>query len=128
MIFPYAFGFISGTKGEDGDPLDAMVISNDAYFTGCHMEARLIGALEAEQKEKGKKKFRNDRYFFVPAGDDDLLFRHIKSIHDFGNEHNRQLTEFFINYNRLAGKLFKPMKLLSATEAASLLRKSNQQS
>ena len=48
MVFPYDFGFIPDTAGEDGDPLDALVLSEIASFTGAHLTCRLIGALKAE--------------------------------------------------------------------------------
>lgn len=120
MVFPYAFGLIKGTKGEDGDPLDAMVISTQEYVTGCEIKARLIGCLLAEQTEKGKK-IRNDRYFFVP--DDDMLLKHIKNIRDFGREHTEQLQEFFINYNKIVGRIFRPLRIANTLAAASLLKK-----
>ena len=91
MVFPYHFGFIPGTKGEDGDPLDGMVISEFSSFTGAHLLCRLIGALIASQSDKGKT-IRNDRYFFVPV--DSLVFRHIHTLDDFGKEHNGQLKIF----------------------------------
>src|SRR5688572_15323925 len=80
MVFPYDFGFIPGTKGEDGDPLDAMIISEFDSFPGCHIDCRLIGALRAEQIEK-RKKLRNDRFFFVPV--DSVLHSQVKSIREF---------------------------------------------
>jgi inorganic pyrophosphatase len=120
MVFPYAFGLIKGTKGEDGDPLDAMVISAGKFEAGAEIRARLIGCMLAEQTEKGKK-IRNDRYFFVP--DDDLLLKHIKHIRDFGKEHTEQLQEFFINYNKIAGRIFRPLRITNTGAATSLLKK-----
>src|SRR5436309_9611011 len=58
--FPYDFGFLPGTKGEDGDPLDVLVLMDESAFPGCVIEARLIGVLEIEQAEDGEK-YRNDR-------------------------------------------------------------------
>jgi inorganic pyrophosphatase len=66
MCFPYDFGFIPNTKGEDEDPIDALIISEFGTFPGCKIECRLIGALLAEQTEKNKV-IRNDRFFFVPC-------------------------------------------------------------
>jgi inorganic pyrophosphatase len=54
-VFPFDFGSIPGTKGEDGDPLDVLVLMDEPAFTGCLMEARLIGVIEATQTD-GKKK------------------------------------------------------------------------
>ena len=32
LVFPFDFGMIPGTKGEDGDPLDIIVVSESATF------------------------------------------------------------------------------------------------
>jgi inorganic pyrophosphatase len=122
MVFPYHFGFIPGTTGEDGDPLDGMVISESTSFTGAHMACRLIGALLASQSEKGKT-MRNDRYFFIPV--DSIVFAHIKSVHEFGSRHNQQLKDFFINYNLAENKKFTPLKIISASRALSLINKAS---
>jgi inorganic pyrophosphatase len=60
MVFPFDFGFVSGTKGEDGDPLDVLVLNDKPSFPGCQMDCRLIGVLKANHTEKGKRR-RNDR-------------------------------------------------------------------
>ena len=119
MVFPYAFGIIPDTKGDDGDPLDVMIISVHRFFPGVTIEARLIGALLAEQSEKGKK-IRNDRYFFIP--EDDLILKHIKQIGDFGKEHTEQLEAFFVNYNKLEGRTFRPLRIVNSASAISLLK------
>jgi inorganic pyrophosphatase len=64
MIFPYDFGFIPETEGEDGDPLDVLVLIDEPTFPGCQVECRLIGVIEAEQEQSGKK-IRNDRLIAV---------------------------------------------------------------
>ena len=62
--FPFDFGFIPSTKGEDGDPLDVLVLTEEPAFVGCVLPALLIGVLEAEQTEKGET-VRNDRLVAV---------------------------------------------------------------
>ena len=52
--FPYDFGYIPGTQGEDGDPLDALVLLDEPVFVGCLLVARLVGVIEAEQTEDGE--------------------------------------------------------------------------
>jgi hypothetical protein len=46
-VFPFDFGSISGTIGEDGDPLDALVLMDEPAFVGCLVESRVIGVIEA---------------------------------------------------------------------------------
>src|SRR3954468_12245056 len=51
--FPFDFGSIAGTIGEDGDPLDILVLMDEPAFVGCLVEARVIGVIEAKQKKNG---------------------------------------------------------------------------
>src|ERR1043166_1586158 len=61
MVFPFNFGFIPGTKAEDGDPLDVLIVNEEALVPGCLVEARPIAVIEAKQGKKGGKQVRNDR-------------------------------------------------------------------
>jgi inorganic pyrophosphatase len=63
--FPYDFGFIPSTLGDDGDPLDVLVFMDDPAPVGCVLTIRLIGAIEAKQQEKGGDWERNDRLLAV---------------------------------------------------------------
>jgi len=122
MVFPYDFGFVPGTKGEDGDPLDIIVISEFESFPGCKMKCRVIGGIKAEQsEEKGKKKMiRNDRFIAIP--DASSIFENIRSISDLPANIIDQLENFFINYNRAEGKAFKVLRQLSPKEALQLMQ------
>src|SRR6185295_2604536 len=59
-VFPFDFGFIPGTRGEDGDALDVLMLIDEPTFVGCLVAVRLIGVIEAEQIEQGET-IRNDR-------------------------------------------------------------------
>jgi inorganic pyrophosphatase len=52
MIFPYDFGFIPSTLGDDGDPLDILILMDEPVVPGCIVRTRLIGAIQAQQREK----------------------------------------------------------------------------
>src|SRR5205085_2446067 len=52
MSFPYDFGFLPATLGEDGDPLDVLLLMDQPAFCGCVVPARMIGVIEAEQTER----------------------------------------------------------------------------
>src|SRR5438046_1358572 len=64
MMFPFDFGFIPSTRGEDGDPLDILVLLDAPAHVGCLIEVRLIGIINAEQTEDGKSE-ANDRLLGV---------------------------------------------------------------
>src|SRR6516162_6407805 len=67
MSFPYDFGFVPSTLGEDGDPLDILVLMDAPVVPGCVIRARPVGAIEAKQKAKGEDWERNDRLIAVAA-------------------------------------------------------------
>ena len=52
LSFPYDFGMVPSTKGEDGDPLDVLLLLDAPAFAGCLIAARLIGVVEADQRER----------------------------------------------------------------------------
>lgn len=124
MVFPYDFGFIPDTLGEDGDPLDIIVISELKSFPGCVMDCRVIGGIIANQTENGKT-VRNDRFLAIPEASE--MFKEIKSIKDLPKDITKQLTTFFINYNELAGKKFEPLGEVNETEALKLIKQDGKQ-
>jgi inorganic pyrophosphatase len=77
LVFPFGFGFIPGTKGEDGDPLD-IIISELKSFPGCCMDCRIIGAITANQTERDGETVRNDRFLAVHQ-----ISELFKNIHSF---------------------------------------------
>lgn len=119
LVFPFDFGMIPGTKGDDGDPLDVIVLSESATFPGCLVDCRIIGALQAEQTERDGKTMRNDRFIGVPGVAQ--LFSEVETLEDLPEAILNQLEAFFKNYNEQAGKTFKVVKRLNAGEAQSLL-------
>ena len=45
-FWPYDFGFISSTVGEDGDPLDVLILMDEPAPVGCLVSIRLINSHE----------------------------------------------------------------------------------
>ena len=41
--YPADYGYVDGTLGRDGDPLDALVLVDDPTFPGCAIRCRAIG-------------------------------------------------------------------------------------
>jgi len=120
MYFPYDFGMIVNTHAEDGDPADAIIITECITYPGVHIACRLIGSLQAKQTEKGKT-IRNDRYIMI--AEDSLVFAHIKDSGDFSNEHNEQLMDFFLNYGKIENKELKHLKFVNTNKAEKDLEK-----
>lgn len=120
MVFPYDFGFVPKTKGEDGDPLDVIVISEFNSFPGIMMKCRIFGGIIAKQSDKAKGRMtRNDRFLAIPRCSN--IFQNVKSIEDLPNEIVSQLEEFFVDYNKLEGKKFKAVRKIDSREASKLV-------
>src|SRR5439155_13329388 len=90
MKFPFDFGFVPGTKAEDGDPLDVLVLLDEPAFTGCLVKCRVIGAMEAKQTEEGKT-FRNDR--LVAVWIQTRMHESIKSVGDLDQTITKEIEE-----------------------------------
>ena len=104
MMFPFDFGFIPSTLGEDGDPLDVLVLMDAPAHVGCLIELRLIGVISADQIANGKKE-SNGRLLGVAIHSYD--HEHLSTIGDVSKSLLSQLEEFFISYNKQRGKKFR---------------------
>jgi inorganic pyrophosphatase len=118
-VFPYDFGFIPNTRGEDGDALDVLVLMDEPAFTGCLVAARLLGVIEAEQTEKGRTE-RNDRLLAVAATS--RTNGHLQSLADLNSKIIDEIEHFFVSYNAAKGKKFKPLGRFGPDRALKLVR------
>jgi inorganic pyrophosphatase len=103
MMFPFDFGFIPSTLGDDGDPLDIMVLMDAPAHVGCLMEVRVIGVIEAKQTEDGKTE-TNDRLLGVALHSYD--HEGLDNIDDVSKTLLAQVEAFFVSYNKQRGKKF----------------------
>jgi inorganic pyrophosphatase len=104
MMFPFDFGFLPCTLGEDGDPLDIMVLMDAPAHVGCLIEVRIIGIITAELTEDGSTE-SNDRLLGVAIHSYD--HEDIKTIGDVSKTLLDQVEAFFVSYNKQRGKKFK---------------------
>ena len=118
-VFPFDFGFIPQTLGEDGDPLDVLVIIDEPVYPGCMIHTRLLGVLEAKQDNEKGKKIRNDR--LVAVSDCSVLYENIKNIDDLNKSMVKEIENFFIDYNKHEGKKFEPLGWKNSKTAMKLI-------
>ncbi len=104
MSFPYDFGFVPSTRGEDGAPLDALVLMDEPGTTGCLVEGRLVGVILGEQERKGER-CRNDRLVAVATPSHTHV--DIKHIDDLNQNMLSELESFFVNYHAQYGEQFR---------------------
>jgi inorganic pyrophosphatase len=114
--YPCDYGFIPNTLGDDGDPLDAMVIMDQPTFPGCVIAARPIGMLE--MIDGGD---RDEKILCVP--DKDPRYAQVKSINDISQHRLDEITEFFKTYKNLEKKVTEILGWKDASEVQALVNK-----
>jgi len=120
MSFPYDFGFLPSTIGQDGDPLDVLVLMDDPAFSGCVIPARLVGVIEAEQTERSGESERNDRLVAVPVKCQ--AYSDCESLKDVNANRVKEIEHFFVSYNRVRDKKFKVLDVCGPKRAEDLAR------
>src|SRR5215471_40063 len=118
ITFPYDFGSIPSTQAEDGDPLDVLVLREEALLPGFLVTVRLVGVIQAEQTEHGKT-FRNDR--LLGAIETPVNQPAIQTLEDLRTERLDEIEHFFMAYNHLKGRHFKPIGRHGPAMAEQLL-------
>ncbi|EJD64814.1 hypothetical protein HMPREF9156_00689 [Scardovia wiggsiae F0424] len=101
MVYPDNYGYIEGTLGEDGDPLDALVMLPEPVFPGCTVKCRAVGLYHMVDEAGG-----DDKVLCVPA---DVRFDTVKDIDDVSDFHKNEIDHFFSQYKALEpGKEVQP--------------------
>ena len=120
QVFPYHFGFIPHTKAEDGDPLDVLVLLDEASWPGCIIECNLIGVMEATEK-KLNKTVRNDR--LIATANASEKYSTMKDISSGDHYLVKEIENFFNTYNNLQNKDFKVISKKGPKHAIELITK-----
>ena len=118
-VFPFDCGFVPSTLGDDGDPLDVLVLMDAPVSTGCVVPSRVIGVIEAEQTENGQTE-RNDRLLAVAAKS--ATHRSIQELHDVSDDLIAQIEHFFVSYNAAKGKRFEVKRRAGKMRARTLIQ------
>jgi inorganic pyrophosphatase len=92
--YPHDYGFIEGTLGEDGDPLDALVVLEEPTFPGCLIRCRAIGMFRMRDEAGG-----DDKVLCIPAGDP--RNEHIQDLKDVSDFDLLEIQHFFETYKDL---------------------------
>jgi len=92
--YPADYGFVDGTLGLDGDPLDALVLVEEPTFPGCVVRARTIGMFRMTD-EKGP----DDKIIAVPAHDPRL--EHLQDLGHLPEFDRLEIQHFFEVYKDL---------------------------
>ena len=92
--YPNDYGYIENTLGQDGDPLDALVLIDEPTFPGVLIRCRAIGMFHMRDEAGG-----DDKIMCVPAHD--IRKNHIQDIHDIPEFDRLEIQHFFETYKDL---------------------------
>jgi inorganic pyrophosphatase len=109
--YPADYGFVEDTLGEDGDPLDALVLLPEPTFPGCLIRCRAIGMFRMQDEMGG-----DDKVLCVPAADPRQ--EHLRDIHHLPEFDRLEIQHFFEVYKDLEpGKSVEGAHWVGRTEA-----------
>jgi inorganic pyrophosphatase len=108
--YPGDYGFIPQTLAEDGDALDILVMVNERTFSGCLIEARVIGLFR--MRDRG---FNDFKVLGVPHTDP--LFAEYQTLDDIPSHFLREVEHFFATYKQLEGVTIETMGWAKGEEA-----------
>jgi inorganic pyrophosphatase len=97
MVYPTDYGFIPDTLGQDGDPLDAMVLVSEPTFPGCVIEVKAIALFRMED-DKGI----DDKVLCVPLTDP--AWNTLETLEDVPDQLRQEIAHFFSVYKDLEQK------------------------
>ena len=94
MSYPADYGFVEGTLGEDGDPLDALCLVGEPTFPGCRIRVRVVGVFHMTDA-KGP----DEKIICVPLRDP--AWMRVHDVHDIPPELRNEIEHFFQVYKDL---------------------------
>ncbi len=115
MHYPLDYGFIPGTRGDDGDHLDVLLVISSEIFPGCVVSARPIGVADMED-ENGQD------WKIIAVAERDPRLSEIKELEDMGEHFQKEVQHFFEEYKRLENKKVEFKKWLGRKEAYEIIK------
>jgi inorganic pyrophosphatase len=92
--YPADYGYVEDSLGEDGDPLDALVLLEEPTWPGCLVRARPIGMFHMRDEAGG-----DDKILCIPAGDPRQA--HITELDHVSEFDRLEIQHFFETYKDL---------------------------
>ena len=117
FVYPTDYGFFENTLGDDGDPLDALVLIECPVFPGVGVKVRPVAVLNMSDEAGGDEKI-----IAVPYKDP--RWQHIQDVNDIPEQTRKEIEHFFARYKDLEpGKFVNIEGWGDAAEADGLIQK-----
>ena len=112
--YPANYGFIPRTYGDDGDPLDVLLISAESIEPMTLVRAYPIGVIR--MIDGGR---HDEKIIAIPFGDPN--YNHYKSIDELPRHIFEEMRHFFTVYKNLEGKETAVDEVASRDEAIRII-------
>jgi len=116
--YPHDWGFVPGTVAEDGDPLDALVLHDDATWPGLVLPSEPLAILKiCDEKPGSNHAVENDRVIAVPAAGSKALRDALSA------EKRNELAAFFQAVGEQTGKKVRVLGWGDAEQARAAVER-----
>jgi inorganic pyrophosphatase len=114
VFYNFDYAFVEGTRAEDGDHTDALLLVDEPIFPGCRVRARPVGGLEMSDEHGFDFKV-----LCVAVGDP--LYRHVTRLDQIEPHRLREIENFFATYKLLENKAVEVAGWRDVDRAAQVL-------
>jgi inorganic pyrophosphatase len=97
VYYNFDYGFIDGTRADDGDHTDAVLLIGEGTFPGCRVTARVVGGLEMHDENGFDFKI-------LCVAEADPQYSHYGTLDDVSPHRLREIENFFETYKLLENK------------------------
>lgn len=119
VFYPANYGFIPRTYCDDNDPLDILVLGQEAVVPMCILTARPIGVMKMIDSNEDDDKI-------IAIHEHDPAFRRYQNMEDLADHTLKELGRFFEDYKKLQGKEVSVKRLMGRIEAYDVIEKAVQ--
>jgi inorganic pyrophosphatase len=95
--YPINYGFIPQSLGDDGDPLDILILSQVSIEPLCLVKAKVIGYMEMNDSGQGDEKI-------IAVAEGDMSVSHFNEVSELPANFLSELKHFFLHYKNLENK------------------------
>lgn len=117
QAFPFDYGFVPQTLGEDNDPLDVVLLTTYPLLPGILVRARPVAVMKMIDSGEG-----DDKIIAVPV--DDPRWTNTKDLEDINKHTTKEIEHFYSTYKKLQNKVVEVKSFENKATAQAVFEES----
>jgi len=101
ITYPFDWGFVPSTRGEDGDPVDALALHDSATYPGVVLKCKPLGVVDVSQNSNHGRE-QNPRLILLPTLHD--RFGDLQKESGLPERLRQEIEQFFLSATFFTGK------------------------